>query len=90
MTDRTFAQDSEGSGTVEVLDCSGLLCPLPVYLASRALIRLDPGARLRVVCTDPGSLADFPALAAQAGHELISAHEAEGTQTFVLRKGAGR
>jgi tRNA 2-thiouridine synthesizing protein A len=90
MTDRTFAQDPEAGPPVEVLDCSGLLCPLPVYLASRALLRLDPGVRLRVVCTDPGSLADFPALAAQGGHELISAHEAEGIQTFVLRKGAGR
>ncbi len=90
MTGRTFAQDPEGGAPVEELDCRGLLCPLPVYLASRALLRLDPGARLRVVCTDPGSLADFPALAAQGGHELISSHEAEGTQTFVLRKGAGR
>lgn len=90
MTEGTIAQNPDGGASVEVLDCTGLLCPLPIYLASRALLRLGLGDRLRVVCTDPGSLADFPALAAQAGHELISAQEAGGTQTFVLRKGGGR
>jgi len=90
MTDGTIAQNPDEGASVEVLDCTGLLCPLPIYLASRALLRLGPGERLRVVCTDPGSLADFPALATQTGHELISAQEAGGTQTFVLRKGGGR
>jgi len=68
------------------LDCRGLLCPLPVYQASRAIGRLQPGQVLRVECTDPGSLADFPALARQRGLTLLSAEEREGVQVFRLRK----
>ena len=45
------------------LDTSGLLCPLPVYKASLALNGLTAGQVLELVTTDPGSLADIPALA---------------------------
>jgi tRNA 2-thiouridine synthesizing protein A len=90
MTEYVSLREQDGGTPVEVLDCTGLLCPLPVYLASRALARLGQGQSLRVVCTDPGALADFPALAAQGGHQLVSAHEEDGTQTFVLRKGGAR
>ncbi len=75
----TFTADTE-------LDCKGLLCPLPVYNASRALARLNPGQVLRVECTDPGSLADFPALARQRGFTLLSASERDGIQLFFLRR----
>ncbi len=72
------------------LDCSGLLCPLPIYKASMALRRLKNGEVLKVVCTDPGSIEDFPALARQGNHELISAVGGEDVQTFLIRKGGGR
>ena len=68
------------------LDCRGLLCPLPVYQASRALAKLIPGEVLRVECTDPGSLADFPALARQRGLKLLSVEERDGVQVFRLLK----
>ncbi len=74
-------------GTAKVeLDCRGLLCPLPVYRASQALDRLEPGQVLRVQCTDPGSLADFPAFARQRNLTLLSAAEQDGVQIFELRK----
>lgn len=69
------------------LDCRGLLCPLPVYKTARELDRLRAGQVLRVECTDPGSLADFPALARQRGDTLVQALERNGTQVFYLRKG---
>ena len=68
------------------LDCRGLLCPLPVYRTSQALSRLAAGQVLRVECTDPGSLADFPALARQRGLTLLSVEERDGVQIFRLRK----
>ena len=70
------------------LDCKGLLCPLPVYKTGQALKRLKTGQVLRVECTDPGSLADFPALARQRGDTLLSASEERGVQVFYLRKEA--
>ncbi len=70
------------------LDCRGLLCPLPVYQASRAMGKLSPGQVLKVACTDPGSLADFPALARQRGWTLIDSQSQGDTQLFWLRKEA--
>jgi len=70
------------------LDCKGLLCPLPVYRTAQALSRIETGQVLRVECTDPGSLADFPALARQRKLTLLSAAERDGVQVFHLRKEA--
>ena len=71
----------------ETLDCTGLLCPLPVYKAAIVLNRLNDGDVLRLVTTDPGALEDIPALARQRGDTLLSMTEDESTQTFLLRKG---
>lgn len=68
------------------LDCRDLLCPLPVYRTNQAMARLAPGQVLRVECTDPGSLADFPAFARQRGHTLLSSEERGGVQVFYLRR----
>lgn len=70
------------------LDCSGLLCPLPVYKAGIVLGRLAAGDVLELVTTDPGALEDIPAMARQRGDRLISVEERGATQVFLLEKGA--
>lgn len=84
------ATPQTGIAAARSLDCTGLLCPLPVYKASMALQKLNAGEVLELICTDPGALADIPALARQTGNELLRTAEAGGTQTFWLRKRAGR
>lgn len=85
------AVDPATIAVTDTLDCSGLLCPLPVYKASTALKRLAPGEVLELVTTDPGALADIPALARRGGHELLaSTSEGDGRQRFWLRRGATR
>jgi len=81
----TLGREVDGVDTE--LDCKGLLCPLPVYKASQALNRLRPGQVLRVECTDPGSLADFPALARQRGDVLLSSAKQGDVQVFLIKKG---
>lgn len=71
------------------LDCSGLLCPLPVYKAGIALNRMEDGDTLQLICTDPGSLEDIPAMTRQRGDTLVSAEQEGGRQVFALRKGGG-
>ena len=71
----------------DTLDTSGLLCPLPVYKAAIALGKLEPGQVLQLICTDPGSLADIPAMARQRGDVLLASEELHGTQTFWIEKG---
>jgi len=69
------------------LDCSGLLCPMPIYKTSMALNQLAPGEVIEVTTTDPGSLEDFPALARQGGHDLLNARQTDATQVFLIRRG---
>jgi TusA-related sulfurtransferase len=40
-----------------------------------------------VLTTDRGAIADFPAWAEDAGHELIEWHDEAGTLVFHVRKG---
>ncbi|MDH3745541.1 MAG: pyridoxal-phosphate dependent enzyme [Acidobacteriota bacterium] len=67
------------------LDCTGMVCPLPIFKAKQTLDNMDPGEILEIVCTDPGSLSDFPALAKRTGHALLSVEEQDERQVFRLR-----
>jgi tRNA 2-thiouridine synthesizing protein A len=71
------------------VDCSGLLCPLPVYKAGLALKSLEAGQVLELVSTDPGSLEDIPALARQTGDTLLAVEDRGATQVFWLEKKGG-
>jgi tRNA 2-thiouridine synthesizing protein A len=69
------------------LDATGLLCPLPVLKARRALKPLAPGAVLEVLATDPGATKDFEHFCQTTGCELLEANEQHGgVLRFVLRK----
>lgn len=70
------------------LDTSGMLCPLPVYKAALALKTMAPGEILELICTDPGSLADIPAMARQRGDRIVETKEQDDRQTFLIEKGA--
>jgi TusA-related sulfurtransferase len=74
--------------TETVLDVKGLACPLPVLRTNKALRALAAGERLRVLATDPASLADMQAYCRTAGHALLSVSEKEGVLSFLLQKRA--
>ena len=69
------------------LDTSGLLCPLPVYKAALALKRMAAGEVLELISTDPGALADIPAMARQRGDTLLSSEDRGSHQVFLIAKG---
>ena len=71
-----------------LLDTRGLSCPLPVLRARKAMQKLAPGALLRVLATDPGTVKDFKAFCAATGHELVESADAAGELRFLLRKAA--
>ena len=68
------------------LDATGLLCPLPVLRANRALKGLPIGARLKVRASDPAAKSDFPAYCRTTGHLLEWTGEHDGEFIFVVRK----
>jgi tRNA 2-thiouridine synthesizing protein A len=71
----------------DVLDATGLNCPLPILRAKKALNGLETGKVLRIIATDPGSVKDFEAFAKQTGNELMSSTEEGGKFMFLMRKG---
>lgn len=69
-----------------LLDVKGLLCPLPVLKARKAMKGLPPGRVLRIVATDPMAAIDVPHYCAESGHALVARAEADGVLTFDIRK----
>jgi len=72
--------------TDATLDATGLLCPLPVLKARKALKPLPAGAVLTVRATDPGAVKDFEAFCRTTGNELVSSSEENGVFVFAIRK----
>ena len=70
----------------QILDASGLTCPLPLLKAKQALNKLETGAVLEVLCTDSSSVRDFRVFSEQSGHPLLKSEEEEGQYTYWLRK----
>jgi len=75
-----------------LLDARGLKCPMPIIRAKKSMDALPPGAVLRVVSTDPGSVLDFQGwVKSGAAYELVGQEEGtddQGRRTFIhlLRK----
>lgn len=71
------------------LDATGLICPLPVLRARKAIRDVAPGGLLEVRATDPAAVKDFAAFCEATGHSLMeSREEAGGVYVFVLKKKA--
>lgn len=70
----------------QVLDCTGLLCPIPVIKTSKAIKEIEMGQVLEMVATDPGAPPDMVAWAKQTGHELIDQTASDGTFRFWFRR----
>ena len=74
--------------TETVLDTRGLSCPLPVLRTRKAMQKLAPGALIRVLATDPGTVKDMKAFCRACGHELVTSESADGEFRFLLRRAA--
>jgi tRNA 2-thiouridine synthesizing protein A len=66
-----------GITPVQTLDTKGLACPMPVVKLAGAIKKIEVGQIIEVLATDPGTLADFPAWAAQTGNEVLE-HSKDG------------
>lgn len=90
MTRDNKATDTAQVAVTESLDCSGLLCPLPVYKAGMVLNRLEEGQILELLTTDPGALEDIPAMARQRGDSVLDIAKTGEKQRFLVEKGGER
>ena len=70
----------------QVLDCTGLLCPMPIVKTSKAMKELQPGQILKMISTDAGSPPDIEAWSRQTGNELLLSTTEDRKFVFFLKK----
>lgn len=70
----------------KVLDCRGMLCPIPVVKTSKAIKELEVGQILQMIATDPGAPPDMQAWTRQTGHEMVDSYEENGAFVFFFRR----
>jgi tRNA 2-thiouridine synthesizing protein A len=71
-----------------LLDARGLLCPMPIVKAGKEMKKLTAGQVLKVLATDRGAIADFPAWAEDSGNELLDWRDEGAALVFFVKKGA--
>jgi tRNA 2-thiouridine synthesizing protein A len=72
--------------TAQLLDATGLNCPLPILKAKKALNALGSGDLLEIHATDPGSVKDFEAFCRQTGNALVTSTRDQNVFKFVIRR----
>ena len=66
------------------LDLLGFLCPIPVHETRRVLKSCEQGDKIEVICDDPETLFDIPALCDRLGVILEEVEEKSGEFRFVI------
>ena len=70
----------------QVLDCSGMLCPMPIVKTTKAMKELQSGQVLKMIATDAGSPPDIEAWSRQTGNELLRSTTENNKFVFFLKK----
>jgi tRNA 2-thiouridine synthesizing protein A len=70
----------------QVLDCTGMACPLPVVKTSQAVKKMELGQVLELLATDPGVEPDMKAWSRRTGNELISIGAQDGVFHVLIRR----
>ena len=70
----------------QVLDCTGMLCPMPIVKTTKAMKELESGQILKMIATDAGSPPDIAAWSRQTGNELLFSTEEGEKFIFFLKK----
>ncbi len=70
----------------QILDCSGMLCPMPIVKTSKAIKELQNGQILKMISTDAGSPPDIEAWSRQTGNELLRSTTEDKKYIFFLKK----
>ena len=70
----------------QVLDCTGMLCPMPIVKTSKAMKELQHGQILKMISTDAGSPPDIEAWSRQTSNELLRSTTEDGKFVFFLKK----
>jgi len=70
------------------LDARRLLCPMPVIRLQDCLAKQPGGARVRITCTDPGTMNDIPTWCRINGHQVLDNEQPQHEYIFLVQKAA--
>jgi len=73
-------------GDIVSLNLLGFLCPVPVHETRRAVEKAAQGTLFEVLCDDPETLHDIPALCDRMGLVLLGVNEDAGEYAFRIEK----
>ena len=71
---------------VQVVDATGLACPLPLLKLKLGLNQLASGEVIQLLATDAGSQRDVVSFAKLAGHRLVNQQQQDGVFSYWLAK----
>lgn len=71
---------------MQVLDCKGLLCPMPIIKLSKAIKTIGVGDVIEMWATDPSSVTDMEAFQKLTGHQLLASERLSGAFRFLVRR----
>lgn len=67
------------------LDARRLLCPMPVIRLQDCVEKQDGGVKVRITCTDPGTMNDIPAWCRINGHQVLATEQLEHEYIFLVQ-----
>ena len=73
-------------GPVEIVDCRGQRCPLPVIALARRMLEAPVGSVLRVLADDPAAAVDIPAWCRLRRQEYLGASTMDGFPAYDIRR----
>ena len=69
-----------------IVDTKGMICPMPVLRAKKAIDSLQSGQVLGLLSIDAGTESDILLLVERLGLELLETNENSGVVEFFIRK----
>ena len=70
----------------EILDCYGLMCPIPIFKTASKIKDIETGKVLEVVATDEGIKKDIVSWCNTTGNELLGIKEEDEELHVFIRK----
>ena len=77
---------SQAVAADRVLDCKGLLCPMPIVHLAKAIREMSAGQVLLMEATDPGSIPDVAAWSHNTGHPVVWQSQDGQVMRFWIQK----
>ena len=70
----------------EILDCYGLVCPMPIFKTAGKIREVGVGKVLEIIVTDEGIKKDIVSWCNTTGNELVEIKETDGEIHVFIRR----